>query len=43
MNKWWGYIHINGSIQVKQYFDVQDTQEVEDREDAIRQIKSKRG
>ncbi len=23
-NKWWGYIHTNGGIQVKRYFDKQD-------------------
>ena len=21
MNKWWGYLHINGSVQVKRVFD----------------------
>lgn len=21
MNRWWGYMHINGSLQVKRYFD----------------------
>lgn len=21
---WWGYIHVNGSIQVKRYFDKRD-------------------
>ena len=24
MNKWWGYIHTNGYIQVKLYFDKWD-------------------
>lgn len=26
-NKWWGYIHVNGSLQVKRYFDKQDLEE----------------
>ncbi len=26
-NLWWGYIHINGSIQVKRYFDKRDIEE----------------
>lgn len=30
MNKWWGYLHINGSIQVKRYFDQRDTDEAEE-------------
>ena len=24
MNKWWGYVHVNGSIQVKRYYDADD-------------------
>jgi hypothetical protein len=24
---WWGYLHINGSIQAKRYFDQQDIDE----------------
>ena len=28
--KWWGYIHITGSIQVKRYFSELDTQEAEE-------------
>lgn len=24
MNKWWGYVHANGTIQAKRYFDRQD-------------------
>jgi hypothetical protein len=27
MNKWWGYVHMNGSIQVKRYFDLRDLDE----------------
>jgi hypothetical protein len=27
MNKWWGYKHIDGSIQVKRYFDERDVQD----------------
>jgi hypothetical protein len=27
MNKWWGYIHTNGSVQAKRYFDPLDIQE----------------
>jgi len=27
MNKWWGYIHIDGSIHVKIYFDQRDISE----------------
>jgi len=26
-NLWWGYSYINGSIQVKRYFDEQDLKE----------------
>jgi len=26
-NLWWGYIHTNGSIQVKRYFEPLDLQE----------------
>ncbi len=29
MNKWWGYLHVNGSIQVKRYFDQRDLEEAE--------------
>ena len=25
--KWWGYVHVNGTIQVKRYFDKQDLEE----------------
>ncbi len=25
--KWWGYKHVNGSLQVKRYFDYLDLQE----------------
>ena len=24
MNEWWGYLHMNGSIQVKRYYDADD-------------------
>lgn len=24
---WWGYLHVNGSIQVKRYWDEKDLQE----------------
>ena len=27
MNKWYGYLHTNGSIQVKRYLDSRDLQE----------------
>jgi hypothetical protein len=26
-NKWWGYLHTNGSIQAKRYFDKRDLSE----------------
>ena len=26
-NLWWGYIHINGSVQVKRYFNPDDLKE----------------
>ena len=29
MNKWWGYLHDNGSIQAKRYFDRLDLVEAE--------------
>lgn len=25
--KWWGYLHTNGSVQVKRYFDERDIDE----------------
>ncbi len=25
--KWWGYIHTNGTIQVKRYFEIRDLEE----------------
>ena len=25
--KWWGYLHVNGSIQVKRFFDQRDIDE----------------
>jgi hypothetical protein len=27
MNKWWGYLHTDGSIHAKRYFDPQDIYE----------------
>ena len=30
MNKWWGYIHINGKIQVKRYFSEMDIEDAEE-------------
>ena len=30
MNKWWGYLHINGSIQAKRFFDNKDIDEARD-------------
>lgn len=27
--KWWGYLHINGSIQVKRFFNIKDIEEAE--------------
>lgn len=32
MNKWWGYLHINGKIQVKRYFDQRDIDEARESE-----------
>jgi len=29
-NKWWGYIHINGNVQVKRYFDKKDIEEAKE-------------
>lgn len=29
MNKWWGYIHENGSLHVKRYFDEEDLKDAE--------------
>lgn len=26
---WWGYMHINGHIQVKRYFDIEDIREAD--------------
>ena len=26
-NKWWGYVHQNGSVHAKRYFDRRDIQE----------------
>lgn len=23
-NRWWGYVHVNGNIQVKRFFDKRD-------------------
>lgn len=28
-NKWWGYEHINGSLQVKRFFSQEDIDEAE--------------
>lgn len=30
MNQWWGYVHVNGNIQVKRYFDQQDIEEAQE-------------
>ena len=27
MNKWWGYLHTNGSIQAKRFFDARDLED----------------
>ena len=27
MNKWWGYLHVNGSIKAKRFFDHKDIDE----------------
>jgi hypothetical protein len=27
MNKWWGYLHTNGGLHVKRYFDEEDISE----------------
>jgi len=27
MEKWWGYIHVNGKLQVKRFFDQRDIDE----------------
>jgi hypothetical protein len=29
-NLWWGYLHIEGTLQAKRYFDERDTQEAEE-------------
>ena len=29
-NKWWGYLHVNGSLQVKIYFDQLDITEAQE-------------
>jgi len=28
--KWWGYIHVNGSLQVKRFFGWQDMEEADE-------------
>ena len=28
--KWWGYLHVEGSLQIKRYFDEQDLQDARD-------------
>lgn len=28
--KWWGYVHVNGSLQVKRYFDHRDISEAQE-------------
>ena len=30
MNKWYGYLHTNGSIQVKRYLDSRDLQDCDE-------------
>lgn len=35
-NEWWGYLHTNGTVQVKRFFDYQDL--VEARESPFVQI-----
>ncbi len=30
MNKWWGYLHTNGTIQAKRYFDEMDIAEAKE-------------
>lgn len=30
MNKWWGYVHVNGSLHVKRYFSPEDINEAND-------------
>jgi hypothetical protein len=30
MNKWWAYLHIEGTIQVKRYFSPLDIQEAQE-------------
>ena len=27
MIKWWGYVHVNGTLHVKRYFDMGDLRE----------------
>ena len=34
--KWWGYIHSNGSIQVKRYFGAEDIMEAKESPFCIR-------
>ena len=30
MNKWWGYVHVNGAKFTKRYFDPDDIKEAEE-------------
>lgn len=30
MNQWWGYRHVNGTLQVKRYFDQEDILDARD-------------
>lgn len=30
MNKWWGYLHVEGTLHVKRYFDMQDLNEAQE-------------
>lgn len=30
MFKWWGYVHVNGSLQVKRYFGPKDIEEAKE-------------
>jgi len=29
-NQWWGYLHTNGKVQVKRYFDARDLSDAEE-------------
>lgn len=38
MNKWWGYQHVNGSLQVKRFFDARDLVDAMDSDFVVKVI-----